>query len=300
MRWINYKHRKPTDKDIPGWNPWTKAQWDGWLKESARLNGEVKALNTATRKLAAAGKPKEAEAKIAERNTFIDDHADHWGELKPWLLAISHGKCWFTEGREIASHMEVEHFRPKKVAKNLDKTQRDGYWWLAFNYVNYRIAGNVPNRKKGGWFPLHKDSLCSRFDAQCEESETQYLLDPIEQTDVELLAFNEEGNAIPVPGTTDPWQLERVDVSVKQLKLNEHDALPAARRTVWQAMTRAIDGFLDAKSKYRPGINPSPKAVMEEKLLQIREMTKPEAELSSVALWCLRFRNDPQLLRLAA
>jgi hypothetical protein len=70
--------------------------------------------------------------------------------------------------------------------------------------------------------------------------------------------------------------------------------------TIVRTMTRAIDGFLDAKSKYRPGINPAPKAVMEEKLLQIREMTKPEAELSSVALWCLRFRNDPQLLRLAS
>lgn len=102
------------------------------------------------------------------------------------------------------------------------------------------------------------------------------------------------------PGTTDLWQLERVDISIKQLKLNEHDLLPAERRKVWQKMTRAIDVFLDAKAKYRPGINPAPKRDMELTAKQIREMTREDAELSSVALWCLRFRNNPQLLRLSS
>ncbi len=284
MRWIDFENKTPTDTDIPNWEPWTQEGWTEWQEESKRLLDELTALN-------AAGKEK-------DRNKLIDDHSDHWSKLKPWLRAISHGKCWFTEACDKASHMDVEHFRPKKIAKDLDKMERDGYWWLAFDYMNYRFAGNVPNRKKGGWFPLHKDSRCSTFDARCEESEAPYLLDPIKQTDVNLLAFDEQGNAIPVPGTTDQWELDRVDVSIKRLKLNDHDALPAARRKIWQNVSRAIDSYLNAKDSYHPGINPAPKATMEEKAREIRQMTREDEELSSVAMWCVRFRNDPQLLRL--
>lgn len=300
MRWIDFKNRQPTDTNLEGWKSWTKGEWATWLEESERLHNEAATLDAEARQLEAQGKTKLATDKIAERNKLIDDNSDHWGKLKPWLLALSHGKCWFTEAQDKAAHFDVEHYRPKKEAKDLDGTKHDGYWWLAFEYSNYRIAGNVPNRKKGGWFPLHPDSRRSKFGAQCEESETPHLLDPIEKTDVDLLAFDEEGNAIPVPGTKEPWILERVNVSIERLKLNEHDALPEARRQVWQKMSKAITGFIEAKSAYKPGINPTPKATMEEKAKQIWEMTRPNAELSSVALWCLRFRNDPDLLRLAS
>ena len=47
-------------------------------------------------------------------------------------------KMLVTEGRDICSHKDVEHFRPKKEAKNKDGTVRDGYWWLAFEYSNFR------------------------------------------------------------------------------------------------------------------------------------------------------------------
>lgn len=199
-----------------------------------------------------------AASKMNERNELIDKQAAHWGKLKPWLFALSHGKCWFTEGKDICSHKDVEHFRPKKEAVNLDGTVRDGYWWLAFDYTNFRACGNVPNRKKGGWFPLHQDSLCSKFDARCEESETPYLLDPVNPTDPDLLAFDEEGNAIPAP-SADAWAKERVRVSIERLKLNDHDELPAERRKVWQDVTGAIEAFLKAKAAFHPKMNPAPK-----------------------------------------
>ncbi len=82
------------------------------------------------------------------------------GAPKNWLLALSGGKCWFSEVRELYSHYDVEHFRPKKEAKGLDGADRDGYWWLAFDYMNFRVCGYVGNRKKGGWFPLQQGSLC--------------------------------------------------------------------------------------------------------------------------------------------
>ena len=240
----------------------------------------------------------EAADKRDERNALIDANSTHWGALKAWLLALSGDKCWFSEVRELYSHYDVEHFRPKKEAKALDGTERDGYWWLAFDYMNFRVCGNVGNRKKGGWFPLHPGSLCSTYATPCEESETRYLLDPIDEDDVSLIAFDEEGKVIPSPGTSN-WEQQRVQETVKRLKLNEHVPLAEARRKVWQKVDGLIEDFHAAKVRCSAGNNPAAKAKLTEVRSRIREMTNPAAELSAVARWCLLLRNDPQLSRLA-
>ena len=284
MRWIEFEGRRPTDADIPNWVPWTQKQWDDWKSEANRLLEILTRLHHS--------------GLIEERNTVIDENRSHWSMLMPWLRALSLGKCWFTESYNDGSHMDVEHFRPKKSAKNADGTERDGYWWLAFDQRNYRLAGTVPNRMKGGWFPLHQDSCRSRYDARCEESETPALLDPTQQTDVNLIAYNDEGHAIAAPGVADAWDLYRVDQSIRRYKLNDHDPFPNGRRTIWQDMTREINSYLEAKASYRPGINPAPKAQMERSALAIRKMTRPEARFSTVARWCVQFRNDPHLTHL--
>ena len=102
-----------------------------------------------------------------------------------------------SNGDGFLLHYDVEHFRPKKEAKALDGTIRDGYWWLAFDYMNFRLCGNVRNRKKGGWFPLKVGSLCSTYAAPCEESETRYLLDPVDDDDVALIGFRQGGQGNP-------------------------------------------------------------------------------------------------------
>ncbi|QBE63192.1 hypothetical protein [Pseudoduganella lutea] len=283
MIWIDLEHKRPTDTDIPNWVPWTQTQWDAWLAKSSQLVAELSAL--------------EAAGKRDERNALIDANSAHWGALKEWLLALSAGKCWFSEVRELYSHYDVEHFRPKKEAKTLDASLRDGYWWLAFDYTNFRVCGNVGNRKKGGWFPLKDGSLCSTYAAPCEESETRYLLDPIDDDDVALIAFDEEGKVIPVPGSS-LWEQERVIETVKRLKLNEHAPLAEARRKVWQQVDRLINDFAMAKARIGAGNNPAAKAKLTEVRARIREMTNPTAELSAVARWCLLMRNDPQLFRL--
>lgn len=296
MRWVDFENKKPTEA-VNDWPGWTDEEWQAWLDESNRLLGELTALNDAAETLRAAGKEEDAVEKIKERNNLIDDNSGHWGKLKPWLFALSYGKCWFTDGRDICSHMDVEHFRPKKEAKDLDGNGRDGYWWLAFDYSNYRAAGNVPNRKKGGWFPLHMDSVCSKFELQCEESESPYLLDPIDPEDVNLIAFNEEGNAVPAPGISD-WEEERVDESIKRYKLNEHDALPAARRTVWREVTNAVEVYRKYKSRTGAGANVGAEQRLREQIRNIRSRLREDAELSSVAKWCLLTKNDPLLTRL--
>ncbi|WP_426353757.1 hypothetical protein ACN9MD_13610 [Stenotrophomonas maltophilia] len=285
MIFIDLEHKRPTDNDIPGWMPWTQAQWDAWLATSKQLIERLAAL--------------EAAGGREERNVLIDKNKPHWDALKPWLLALSGGKCWFSEVRELYSHYDVEHFRPKKAAKALNGVNRDGYWWLAFDYMNLRLCGNVGNRKKGGWFPLKQGSLCSTYAEPCEESESRYLLDPIDDDDVSLIAFDEEGKVIPVPGASD-WERERVSVTVQRLKLNEHVPLAEERRKVWQKVDALIDDFFAAKAKCSTGNNPAAKAKLLEVRSRVREMTQRSAELSAVARWCIQVRNEPQLSRLVA
>jgi hypothetical protein len=278
---IDLDNKLPTDADLPPDVRWTKAEWDAWLAESDRLVGELA-------KLGAAG-------KIKERNEFIDDNRDHWGKLKPWLLALSGGKCWFTEARDIASHLDVEHFRPKKAARNARGPERDGYWWLAFDYTNFRIAGTVPNRKKGAWFPLRYGSACSTYAKRCEGDEVPHFLDPTNARDVTLLAFDEEGKAVPAPGVS-RWDFVRVKRSVERLKLTEHQALAEERRKVWQKTAKLLDKYQRALAKERTSA-----AAREEVKATAREittLTKPETELSAVAKWCIRFSNKPELQRL--
>lgn len=284
MIFIDLEHRYPTDNNIPGWKPWTKGHWDVWLDKSRKLATQLAELNvTGTRD---------------ERNALIDANSAHWSELKEWLLALSAGKCWFSEVRELYSHYDVEHFRPKKEAKALDGSGRDGYWWLAFDHMNFRVCGNVGNRKKGGWFPLREGSLCSSHTNRCEESETIYLLDPVNAADVILLAFDEEGKAIPHPSNSE-WDQQRVVETVKRLKLNEHPALTEERRKVWQRVNNLIAAYRRAKSR-SSGNNPAANAEVSSTAKQIHANTRREEELSAVARYCVLVTGDPQLSRLVA
>jgi hypothetical protein len=281
---IDLHDRLPTDADLKGWEPWTEAQWQAWLGRSAELLEQLSAFEQA--------------GSREQRNVLIDANSAHWGALKPWLLALSQGKCWFSEAKELYSHYDVEHFRPKKEAKALPPTAvRDGYWWLAFDYMNFRVCGNVGNRKKGGWFPLQDGSQSSTFGHQCEEAETPYLLDPVDEYDVSLLAFDEEGKAVAAPGTS-AWEVLRVEESVLRLKLNEHVALSEERRKIWQKMDRNIQKYEKMKARYASGNNPAAKERLAGICKEIRQLTDRSSELSAVAKWCVLLRNDPRLAKL--
>jgi hypothetical protein len=280
---IDLDNKLPTDADLPVALRWKQADWDAWMAESVRLVGELAKLDAA--------------GNIKERNELIDLHSGHWGKLKPWLLALSGGKCWFTEARDIASHLDVEHFRPKKAARNVKGPVRDGYWWLAFDYTNFRIAGTVPNRKKGAWFPLRRGSGCSTYNHRCEGDEVPHFLDPTNAHDVTLLAFDEEGKAVPAPGVK-RWEYVRVKRTVERLKLTEHQALAEERRKVWQKTAKLIDKYEQAVAN--GATSAAARQVVKDAACAIATLTKPDAELSAVAKWCIRLRNKPELQRLIA
>lgn len=284
MIFIDLTNEKPTDIKLPPHICWSQDEWNRWLEVSDLYLKILSWFNDS--------------GCVESRNKFMDDHSSHWTKLKPWLLHLSNGKCWFSEVRDLYSHYDVEHFRPKKEAKAPKRSKKDGYWWLAFDYMNFRVCGNVGNRKKGVWFPIKHGSPCSTYSAPCEESEMCYLLDPINHYDVSLIAFDEEGKVVPMPNSS-AWEQERVNETAKYLKLNDHVPLAEARRKVWQQVDLLINDFACTKSRC-DSANPVAYERLRAICLRIREMTSAEAELSSVAKFCIAVRNDPQLSKLVA
>ncbi len=204
MRYIN---PKDVEANLP----------DGWEDKAQNAHEEVKGL---------CGK---------ERAKAINDKSDVWKELKDVLKNASDGKCWYCESRQERSDNAVDHYRPKnRVAKCPD---HEGYWWLAFEWSNYRYSCTFCNSRRvdkshgteGGkhdHFPLwdeNKRALTENDDANAEQP---LLLDPMCPADPLLLWFDEEGQAVPrMRADSHPFLHERAAVSVELYHLNQVDAV---------------------------------------------------------------------------
>lgn len=63
-----------------------------------------------------------------------------WREdaIRDRLIALIGEKCWYCETRFVRSPFHVDHYRPKSVV--VGEAERRGYWWLAYDPANYRLA----------------------------------------------------------------------------------------------------------------------------------------------------------------
>ncbi len=231
-----------------------------------------------------------------ERKKIIDDNATIWGELKAELLKLSHQKCWFSEAKDCFSHWDVEHYRPKKSAKDIDGSEVEGYWWLAFDWKNFRICGNVGNRMKGTFFPVRPSTSRIVYGQEIYD-EDPMLLDPIDADDVNLLSFNVLGKAIPSAGVKNTWERDRVEYSVTRFKLN-FPPLEEKRKTVWQTCHERICDYLEELKNYNKAGSLTAKDRYKKAAKEVRKMIKEDQELSSVARACILNSNDPRVIQL--
>ena len=231
------------------------------------------------------------------RKKIIDENSAVWGELKQWLLSLSHQKCWFSEAGDCFNHWDVEHFRPKKSAKDKDGTEHDGYWWLAFDWHNFRICGSAGNRKKGTYFPLRPG--CARAAAQGDvRFEDPLLLDPIDEDDPSLLSFNMQGRAIPAPHIKDEWERERVEYSVERYNL-DFPPLMDKRKVVWTECWDRIQEYRQELATYHADkTNAIAKHQYKQAARQVRQMMREEKELSAVARACVLSTGDRRVMAL--
>jgi len=224
-----------------------------------------------------------------ERKEFINDTANRiWGDsdFKEWLKGLFHNKCWYSEAKDVFSYYDVDHFRPKSKAKQLDGTVREGYWWLAFDWRNYRICGAVGNTSyKGYYFPLRDGSPFASGPEFDLNSEIKYLLDPTDPNDPLWLTFDESGFAVPA-GMENTWGFERAKVTIKFIGLNYRPVVDK-RKELWNYCTRLIIKVEKMSVELNKAWSDTLKGELEENLDRIRELIKEDAELSSTAIACL-------------
>jgi len=154
-----------------------------------------------------------------------------WRELNTHLADLTNGKCWYSESCNPTADKNVDHFRPKNRVD--EDPGHDGYWWLAFQWRNYRYASQWCNQHRvsdvngtsgGKWdrFPLCLGSFRARLETDDYELEQPELLDPIDPDDWKLLTFRQDGYPTPSrqPGTPE-YQRAQTSIEVYHLHCNE-------------------------------------------------------------------------------
>ena len=255
-----------------------------WLTKVEVANAELNKVKTAQ-----------------EHHDYIEAKKSLWGDddLKEWLLSLSNDKCWYTEVKHGADYPEIEHFRPKKSAKDENSTiVSDGYYWLAFNLTNYRISKPMPNRKKGTFFPIVDGTKRARNCNECHLDERPWFLDPLAPRDHLLLSFNDNGIAVPETGVT-PHQKIRVTFTVNHFGLN-HVVLNRRRKEVWKTTRRLYNRYtrFTVEAERTGSIRAETKA--EDTLCEIMGLIKPSAEFSSVAKAALKKTGKSMAINIAA
>jgi hypothetical protein len=230
-----------------------------------------------------------------DRKKYIKDNAALWSALREHLLEMSHNKCWYSEARESVSRFQVDHFRPHGRSKQAQKDFAQGYSWLAFDSLNFRLAGvlcNTQNREhsedtvgKGDWFPLRDPTQRATLQSQDCSSETPILLDPTCPEDPPKLLFQDDGSVEP-SFDIDSDEAKCVRLCVDLLGLRQ-SILNRNRATVWRICSRTIVKYNRFARKPRGVRTAEEEETMRELFGELVTMTKPESVFASVARCCL-------------
>jgi uncharacterized protein (TIGR02646 family) len=192
------------------------------------------------------------EEKRAQRRFDFAKHI-RWlrSVVNDALVELFHNKCAFCESPLGAtSRPDLEQFRPKRGAMNLDgQRSPDHYWWLAFDWNNLYPACPACNRTKGARFPV-KDNQRAPLEAGWEDlrSEPALLLDPCFDHPGQHLIFSRDGTvAAAHVDDLSPEERERFgtptrgQVTIDTFGLNR-TALVAERRREAENFLRAVEG----------------------------------------------------------
>ena len=186
MRYIDFTRIKPDDPEVKR-----------WVRKASRKCTALSALTT-----------------HAERKAFLQRNSI-WNDFKPILIRYFGEKCWYSECDLTGSFGDVDHFRPKlrSTAENNRAILDEGYWWLAYDYLNYRLSCEKCNRPFGDGgkrdcFPLRAGTMPAVFP---RKDDISLLLDPCELQDVQLIDCDETGEIISL--SNDAYEKMRIGIS---------------------------------------------------------------------------------------
>ncbi|WP_342107372.1 hypothetical protein [Methylobacterium sp. SI9] len=244
-----------------------------------------------------------------ERGGFITDKGN-WSDIKDALAELSNGKCWYSECTSLGGDRDVDHFRPKgKIRRypSWPETAQDpgheGYWWLAFNWKNFRFSCRFCNSRRtnpdtdlsgGKWdfFPVRDE--VGRVHSECDidelEDEEPLLLDPTDAYDVDLLTFDQLGVSRPRVLNKSSWDYKRAHFSIDLLNLNHSDFVKA-RAKLGRKIKRLVRQGVSAHREYREGDVRAKKRLREIKA-ELRRMIDRDSDFSRFSELVLRGYRD--------
>lgn len=226
-----------------------------------------------------------AAVSKTEREEIINKKQSLWRDnrLRDWLLKQFNNKCWYTEAYEAVSSIHVDHYRPKGRVRDLDGNEKDGYWWLAFNWENYRICGQLINVKKSDAFPLTEGTQATCERLLCLEA--PLIIDP-RKDEARLISYEKDEDACIAVSSADISNAEkfRAKKTIELLGLNRLTRLNQKRAKFW-------DDCLMAIAEYE-GCSDDPQAIrLVNRASAIKKLKKKvtyEVEFSSVSEACIR------------
>ncbi len=189
---------------------------------------------------------------IEEINEAIDKHSGIWRnpELRDSLENCMHKKCWYCETKDIRSDNSIDHFRPKNSV--VECPDHPGYWWLAFDWKNYRFSCTYCNSRRidrktgerGGkhdHFPILNEKQRAKMPSDQIALERPCLLDPTNANDPRLLYFDQYGQAVPrINQDIDPIAFCRAKTSIKLYNLN-HGKIRQKRAILYRDISDAVE-----------------------------------------------------------
>ena len=244
-----------------------------------------------------------------ERKAFIDENADYWGKLKDHYKKLSNGKCWYSEAKETVSPYHMDHFRPKNAIKLATRkckvkshNSKEPYWWLAFDWENYRLSGHLPNTNKNAYFPLRINTPIATCKVECI-NEVIGLLDPTDEDDTKCLGFDENGFACSISNGIDLWKEQRVSFSIILYNLNTPDLVDARKEvqnTCRYLIQEIINSHHDMINQENPEFKNYIKGTLIKRIKELKEKTKATAELSAVAKKYILSHPSPLINKIAS
>jgi uncharacterized protein (TIGR02646 family) len=244
---------------------------------------EADAVTTALRNVTNK-KARKAIIKANER-LWRDDR------IRNWLLQQFNNKCWYTEAYDSVSSYHVDHYRPKGRVKDLNGNACEGYWWLAFNWSNYRICGQLINVKKLDFFPIIQGARANANDTISLELEAPLLIDPITPQSRLISYEKDEDGCIAVPAVSiNDIEKQRAENTIDLFGLNKRDRLNKKREDFWNSCMTTIAEYSGEERAHALRCVRQALAVK-----KLKEMIAYKAEFSSVVEACIR-KNAPEPL----
>lgn len=263
---------------------------DGWQeKADTALND----LRNAIIKAESDAKSVDKDIAIARKSIITAEFKKNkyqkiWKDLAHYLAKLRNNKCWYSESKNSGSDKDVEHFRPKNSV-NGDPTH-EGYWWLAFDWRNYRYSCQWCNQRRvdkindtdgGKWdfFPISVTSFRARQEGDNHDEEEIDLLDPTDPHDWKLLTFRPDGQPIPAKqsGTR---ECVRAEASIRLYHLN-HKEFVNDRKSLAGKVKRLVQDMELLRPKIK---DPTMRKLYKNQEKELLRLFDRDSEYSAAAL----------------